>query len=120
MSLPLSVDMKTVIELHKQSSRVFLDIYTQFITETQALLSTLEFSRASGDLQGIRETIHALKQSSQQMGAALMSYHAEKIEQLMGSQTHHQTIRYEKMLDSQILAMQKAYEAYKDDISVLL
>lgn len=116
-ALPPIVDHEVVDEMRDMLGDQFPALYDRFANDTQALLSTIEFSRASGDVEGIRDAVHSLKSSSFQMGAARVSYHAHHIEVFMNRDKPLTSIRDEGRLDTMIDKLRQAYMAYQNDIS---
>ncbi|PCI01710.1 MAG: hypothetical protein COB76_00685 [Alphaproteobacteria bacterium] len=98
----------------------FPSLLDRFQKDTCAILSSIEFARASNDYDGIRDAAHSLKSASFQMGARHMSHYASAIEGALISTPKLSTIQDEAELDSIIENLRQAFSTYQEDVSSLI
>ena len=115
-----SIDAEILQEAQEILGDGFNDLLVQFKMDTKALLSTIEFSRASNDYQGIKDSAHSMKSASFQMGATKMNYYADEIENFLNASPVLSTIQDEKKLDDLIGNLREAFSTYQDDVLIFL
>lgn len=117
---PPSLDLEIIAEAKEILGVRFADLLKRFIADTNGLLSTIEFSRASNNYTIVRDCAHSLKSASYQMGAAHVHTIAAQIENFLYHNHSLKTIDSETTLDGMIDALQNAFATYQTDISRLL
>ena len=115
-SIPPSLNLEIINEAKDVLGDRFQLLLNRFITDTNGLLSTIEFSRASNDYRSVTEAAHSLKSASCQMGAMQMQHISGQIEGFLHNKKTITTIAEESALDAMIVALRSSFADYQTDI----